>query len=74
MSITREEVISVLGPVDDALITDIVTTGATLEELMRAWGWINNDEALVKEGISPPSGRTAELVELLSQDDEEDEL
>ncbi|PRD41605.1 hypothetical protein C5748_21065 [Phyllobacterium phragmitis] len=72
MSITREEVISVLGPVDDTLVADIVTTGATLDELMQAWGWINNDEALVKEGIPPPSGRAAELVDLLSQDDEED--
>ncbi|KXF77008.1 hypothetical protein ATN84_13555 [Paramesorhizobium deserti] len=74
MSITREEVISVLGPVDDTLVADIVTTGATLEELVRAWGWINNDEALVKEGISPPTGRAAELIDLLSQDDEEEEI
>lgn len=72
MSITQKEIISVLGPVDETLIADIVTTGATLEELVRAWGWINNDEALVKEGISPPSGREAELVDLLSQDDEEE--
>ncbi|WP_188822044.1 hypothetical protein [Brucella endophytica] len=72
MAITRDEIISVLGPVDDTLIAEIMASGATLDELILAWGWITNEEALVLEGIPRASGRTAELIDLLS-DDEEDE-
>ncbi|ABA06187.1 hypothetical protein Nwi_2937 [Nitrobacter winogradskyi Nb-255] len=44
----------------------------TIEELTKAWAWVNNNEALINEGRALPSGRTAELVELLTpQDDEE---
>jgi len=71
-SLTREDVLSVVGPADEVLIADIIATRATLEELAQAWAWVNNDEALINEGRPLPSGRTAELVELLApQDDEE---
>lgn len=73
MALTRDEVMSVVGHVDETLITEIIGTGATLGELNQAWAWVNNDEALINEGRPLPSGRTGELVELLgSQDDEEE--
>lgn len=62
-SLTREDVLSVIGPVDEVMIAEIVATQATLEELSRAWAWVNSDEALMNEGRPLPSGRTAELVE-----------
>jgi hypothetical protein len=71
--LTREDVLSVVGPVDEVMITDLISTQATLEELSRAWAWVNSDEALMNEGRPLPIVRTAELVELLtSQDDEAD--
>lgn len=72
MAITREEIILILGPVDDPLISEIMTSGATIEELTLAWGWITNEEALVREGIPRAHGRTAELIDLLSDDDEDE--
>jgi len=72
-SLTREDVLSVVGPVDEVLIAEIIATQATLEELNRAWAWVNNDEALINEGRPLPSGRTAELVDLLAFPDEEEE-
>jgi hypothetical protein len=52
------------------MITEIIATQATLEELTRAWAWVNSDESLISEGQPLPSGRTAELVDLLTfQDD-----
>jgi hypothetical protein len=73
-SLTREDVLSVVGPADDVLVNEIIATQASLEELIQAWAWANNDEALINEGRPLPSGRTADLVELLTvQDDEEEQ-
>lgn len=60
-----DDIISVLGPVDEALAAQINRTGATPEELAQAWAWFNADEALVNEGHPLPSGRVAELVAVL---------
>ena len=71
--LTRGGVVSVMGTVDEIMITDIIDTGATLEELIQAWAWVNSDEALINEGRPLPSGRTAELVDLLTARDEGEE-
>jgi hypothetical protein len=75
-SVSREDVLSVMGPADEVLITEIIATRATLEELTQAWAWVSSDEALINEGRPLPSGRTAELIELIelltSQDEEEE--
>jgi hypothetical protein len=61
---TANEVIAVLGPVDETVIAEILKTGATAEELALAWTWIHADEALINQGRRYPSGR-AELVGIL---------
>ncbi|GES43695.1 hypothetical protein FBZ98_102992 [Rhizobium sp. ERR 922] len=71
MILTSQDVTSVLGPVDETLIADIVATGATPTELSEAWAWVNSDEALIGEGRHLPDGKVAALVDLLSADDEE---
>jgi hypothetical protein len=73
MALTRDDVRSVIGPADETLVTEIIATKATTEELTHAWAWANNDEALINEGRPLPSGRTAELVELLTPPDDEEE-
>jgi hypothetical protein len=64
--ITREDVIRSVGDIDDALIAEIIGTGATVEELAEAQAWIVNDEALMNAGRPLPNGRVGELVEILS--------
>ena len=71
--LTREDVVSVVGPADEVMIADVIATQATLAELSQAWAWVNSDEALIDDGRPPPSGRTAELVELLASQDEAEE-
>lgn len=72
MSMRRSEVTEILGPVDDTLAADIIATDASREELLQAWTWVNSEEALVGEGHELPRGRVAQLVELLSvQEDDE---
>jgi len=71
--LTREDVMSVVGPVDEVVIADVIATQATIEELSQAWAWVNSEEALMNEGRPLPSGRTAELVEILISQDEDEE-
>ena len=73
MALTRDDVLSVIGPADEILVTEIIATEATTEELAQAWAWVNSDEALINEGRALPSGRTAELVELLTPQSDEEE-
>lgn len=68
-----KEITAILGPVDEALIAEIYQTGASVEELAQAWAWLNEDEALVNEGRSLPSGRVADLIRLLEVADPADE-
>ncbi|MBY5334972.1 hypothetical protein HFO99_13675 [Rhizobium leguminosarum] len=70
MDLSSEDVIAVLGPVDETLVADILATGASVRDLAEAWAWVNADEALLNEGRRLPAGKVAELVDLLEVDDE----
>ncbi|MBY5368151.1 hypothetical protein HFO98_19740 [Rhizobium leguminosarum] len=70
MDLSSEDVIAVLGPVDETLVADILATGASVRDLAEAWAWVNADEALMNEGRRLPAGKVAELVDLLEVDDE----
>ncbi|RVC57049.1 hypothetical protein [Mesorhizobium sp.] len=71
MIMTREDVVSVLGPMDETLIADILSTGASFEDLREAWAWLNGDEALMGEGRPLPGTRVAELIDLLDADEDD---
>lgn len=71
MSMTREEIVSVLGPTDETLVANILSTGASFEELREAWAWLNGDEALMGEGRPLPGTRVAELIDLLDADEDD---
>lgn len=71
MSLTREQIIKALGDVDDAIVAELIATGATSGELAEAQAWVVNDEALVNAGRPLPSGRVSRLAEILSTADEE---
>lgn len=71
MTMTSDDVIAILGPVDNTLVADIIATGATQAELAEAFAWANNDEALMGEGRRLATGRVAALIELLTSDEEE---
>lgn len=72
MTMTRQEILSVLGPADEALLADIMATHASLEELREAWAWLHGDEALMSEGRPLPGTRVAELIDLLEPEPPED--
>ena len=76
-SLSRKDVIAMLGQLDDVVVANIIATGATGEELAEAQAWLANDEALMNVGRPLPAGRVARVVDLLaaiSEDDEAEEL
>jgi hypothetical protein len=72
---TRKDVTTMLGPLDDVAAAEIIATGASIEELAQAQAWLINDEALINSGKPLPSGRVADILEIMAaQEQEEDEL
>jgi hypothetical protein len=59
-------------PLDDLTLAQVLATGATRAELAEALGWVDNDDAMLNEGRPIPTGRVAQLVELLKARDEEE--
>jgi hypothetical protein len=72
-SLTQAEVIAVLGPVEDRVVTEIIATGATVAELTNARAWIANDEALMNLGKPLAASRVGELIDILARLEEDDE-
>lgn len=70
MAMTREDVVSILGPVDQATIAEIMMTGASADELREAWAWAFGDEALMNEGRPLPGTRIAALIDLIEPEEE----
>lgn len=64
-SLTREEILEALGPVEDIVVSDILATGASGEEFLQARSWLANDEAPINAGEPLASGRVARLMEIL---------
>jgi hypothetical protein len=69
MRLSSEDVRAVVGPIDETLLADILATGASAQELAEAWAWVSAEEALVNEGRALPSGRVAQLIDLLEPDE-----
>jgi hypothetical protein len=67
---TREDVVSVLGPLDNVTIAEIIASGASLAELREAWAWACGDEALMNQGRPLPGTRVATLIDLIAPDEE----
>jgi hypothetical protein len=70
--LTRDEVLAMLGPVDDVVVTEVIATGANVAELAEAQAWIANNETMMNEGRPLASGGVARLVEILAAPEEED--
>jgi hypothetical protein len=64
-ALTRSAITNVLGPVDSGLAAELAATGATEAELHEAYAWLSNDEILVNEHRPFPTGRVAQLIEIL---------
>jgi hypothetical protein len=69
---TYDDIVAVLGPVDQDLAAELIATGASVAELREAFNWLNNDEALMGEGRPLPGTRIAALIEMLEPEEDLD--
>ena len=70
--LTRDDVVAMLGPLDDTIVAEVIATGASAAELAEARAWIANDEAMMNAGRPLAAGRVARLVEILAAPEEEE--
>ena len=71
--VTREDITRTLGRVDDVVVTSIIGTGASADELAEANAWISNDEPLLNAGKPLASGRVRDLIEILADIDPDED-
>ena len=69
-ALTREDVDSALGSVEEHFAAQILATGATLEEFAQAQAWMVNDEAAMNAGQPLPAGRVAQLIAIMDRAEE----
>lgn len=72
MTMTARDITAIIGPADEDLLSEIMLTGATPEELAQAWAWVNSDDVLIDAGRPLPAGKVAELIDLLDDGDDDD--
>ena len=70
-TLTHDEVIEIVGPLDDFRVAEIIATGATAAELLEAFERVSSAADLGAELERPLSGTVAQLFEILSADEPE---
>jgi hypothetical protein len=68
--LSRDDVTKAVSGADDVTIAQIISTGATVEELAEARAWLANDEPMINDLRPLAQGRVRELVDILSELDE----
>ena len=64
-TLTRAEIQTIAGPLDDELVIQILETGATADELTEAFGWFSDSYGMKDAGHHRPTGRVVRLCEIL---------
>jgi hypothetical protein len=65
--ITRDDALRAIGRADETVITEMIATGATPDELAEARAWMANDEPMLNAGKPLAQGRVRQLVDILSE-------
>ena len=71
--LSRDDVVKAVDRADEVTIAQIIGTGATAEDLAEAQAWLANDEPMINDLRPLAQGRVRELVDILSELEEEDE-
>lgn len=71
--LSRDDVVKAVDRADDVTIAQIIGTGATAEELAEALAWLANDEPMINDLRPLAQGRVRELVDILSELEEEED-
>jgi hypothetical protein len=70
---TAEEVLEIVGPLDDCVLMRIVETEATPAEVLEAFTWVTADDQIGTELEHGPRGAVAQVYEILKCEESEPE-
>ena len=70
-NLIREQIVHIVGEIDDDQIVEIMSTGATADELIEANTWLADGDYLGSTLERPLTGVVARLVEILKADEPE---
>lgn len=68
-NVSREQVIEIVGRINDTRVAEIIATGATPAQVTEAFAWLSEDEYLGGELEKPLSGVVAQVYEILRADE-----
>jgi len=69
MSLTREQIVHIVGHLDDDRVLEIMGAGATADDLLEANTWLGDGDHLGARLRRPLSGVVARLVEILKAEE-----
>ena len=65
--LSHDEVISIVGPLEDDRVAAVIATGANAEEVTEAFAWLSSDEPLGPDPEHRLGGTGARVYEILSE-------
>jgi len=71
--VTRQDIIDVVGRIDDDRIAAIIASGATVPELVEAYGWAAEESDALVDADKTLHGTVAVVYEILTAGEEEGE-
>jgi hypothetical protein len=71
-SATAAEIVKIVGPLDDAVVLEILDTGATAAEVLEAFTWANADDQIGTELGHGPHGTVVRVYEILRREEPEE--
>jgi hypothetical protein len=71
MPMTHDEVRQVVAGLSDQAVMRIIATGATREQLLEAFTWLQDDENLGSQLERRPSGVVGEVYDILAAEESE---
>jgi hypothetical protein len=70
-AVTHDQVLEIVGRINDTRIAEIIATGATPAQVTEAFAWLSEDEYLGGELEKPLSGVVQQVYDILRADEPE---
>ena len=67
--VTSSEIIGIVGPLDDAVLIEIISTGASAGEVLEAFTWLTADDQIATEIGHGPRGAALRVYKILQREE-----
>ena len=65
---TLSEIAAIVCPLDEAVLLEILATGATATEVLEAFTWVNADDQIATETEHGPRGAVLRVCDILERE------